>query len=143
MRIPLVGKSWRDSGIAIRPGVAQADIDTFELSHGVHLPDEMAEYFRLIDGMNEGSADEHGIRFWPLVEVRAVLEEIPKASKDLFDGYFVFADYSLWAHGYAVHLIEGKSDVIIAGGETPFKVAASFGEFLELYINNPEMLFKR
>ena len=140
MLISMVKNAWKKSGVALRSGVTEANIKAFEQSYGIRLPADIAEYFRSADGMDESDVDEHTIRFWPLSEVRPVLEEIPSASADLFGGYFVFADYSMWAHGYAVHLNDG-TDVIIVGGDRPITVASSFGDFLELYMNQPEKLF--
>jgi len=137
----MVKDGWKKAGVALRSGVAEANIRAFEKSYGIRLPPDVAEYFRSTDGMDKGDVDEHTIRFWPLSEMRPVLEEIPSARADIFDGYFIFADYSLWAHGYAVHLSDGTDDVIIVGEERPVTIAPSFVDFLELYVNDPAKLF--
>jgi hypothetical protein len=138
--ISMVKDAWRKSGVSPRSGATEASIQAFEQSYGIRLPADIAEYFRSTDGMDEDDVDEHTIRFWRLSEMRPVLEELPGANADLFGGYFVFADYSLWAHGYAVHLND-STDVIVVGGERPITVAASFGDFLELYVKQPIKLF--
>jgi hypothetical protein len=138
--MPRVVKSWNESAAALRPGVTMRDIERFERSFGVRLSEDVADYFRWVDGINEGEWDEHLIRFWPLDEVRPVLQEVPDASKR-FRGYFVFADYCLWAHGYAVRLGSDEDDVVIAGAGRTNPGAPSFAGFLELYVTNPEGLF--
>lgn len=143
MLVPIMKEAWRKSGVALRSGATDADIEAFEHLHGARLGEDIAEYFRSIDGMNESEADEHSIRFWPLAEVRPVLQEIASAKAEMFGGYFVFADYSLWAHGYAVRVAEGTDDVILVGDEKPIAIAASFADFLEIYTSHPEKLFPR
>lgn len=65
------------SGIASRPGVAEADVREFAQRYGIRMSAALAEYFQAVDGMNAGDADENLIRFWPLVEVRPAALELP------------------------------------------------------------------
>jgi hypothetical protein len=139
--MPIVKAEWKRHGAAPRAGVTDAEIHSFERKQGVKLPEDVADYFRAVDGMNEDESDELGIRFWSLDELRPVVEELPAADGDAFKDYFVFADYSMWAHGYAVRLDQIANDVIIVGGEKPIAVAPSFREFLQLYLTQRDRLF--
>jgi hypothetical protein len=137
----MVKAGWERHGIAARPGASALEIEAFERLHGTRLSEDVADYFRAIDGMNEDDVDQFSIRFWSLGEMRSAQEEVPTTNIDALRDYFVFADYSLWAHGYAVRLGEMGDDVIVVGGERPVAVAPSFGAFLELYVSHPERLF--
>lgn len=139
--MPMVKAEWQRHGAAPRPGVTDAELEAFERKQRVELPEDVADYFRAVDGMNEDESDELGIRFWTLDELRPVVEELPTADGDAFKDYFVFADYSMWAHGYAVRLDQTATDVIIVGGENPIAVAPSFREFLQLYLTQRDRLF--
>jgi hypothetical protein len=133
-------KRWHGSGAAIRPGNVRANVIAFERERGVELPADLVEYFVRVDGMAEGSWDEHCIRFWPLAEMKTVVQELGDDPSVAYRDYFVFADYSLWAHAYAIRL-DSKNDVVIVGGDKPIRVASSFTDFVEKYLTQPMSLF--
>lgn len=137
-----VQQAWLTSGATLRPGVEDVRILEFEQRYGVRMPGELAEYFRAVDGMLDGDSDTHLIRFWTLAEMRPVALELPRADQSAYDGYFVLADYSLWAHAYAIRLSAGDNDVAIVGGDAPIQIASSFSNFLLIYLRQPELLFK-
>ncbi len=137
----MVKDEWERQGGGARAGVTEVELEAFERKHGLELPEDVADYFRTVDGMSEDESDQLGIRFWSLDELRPVVEELPSVDAGAFKDYFVFADYSMWAHGYAVRLGQPGDDVIIVGGENPVAVAPSFREFLQLYLTQPERLF--
>jgi hypothetical protein len=129
-------KRWTDSGAAVRPGNARAHVIEFERAQGVRLPADLAEYFARVDGMDEGSCDEHCIRFWPLAEVKTVGEELDDSRSAACRDYFVFADYSIWTHAYAIRVDPGN-EVVVVGGDEPIRVASSFTDFVGKYLTQP------
>ncbi|MDX2206350.1 MAG: SMI1/KNR4 family protein [Gemmatimonadales bacterium] len=137
-----ITKRWRASGLAPRPGVSEEQFRDFEERHRVRFPDDLKEYFRTVDGMDDGEWDEHLIRFWPLAMMRPVVAVLPELNRTAYDGYFVFADYSAWAHGYAVRMAAGGNEVAIVGGDDPIRIAPSFGDFLRGYLQRSEVLFR-
>jgi hypothetical protein len=139
--MPIVKAEWKRHGAELRAGVNDAEISAFESKQGVELPADVADFFRAVDGMSEGDCDKQGVRFWSLDELRPVVEELPGANDERFKGYFVFGDYSMWAHGYAVRLDGMANDVILVGGQNPVAVAPSFREFIQLYLTQPDRLF--
>ncbi len=56
--------------------------------------------------------------------------------------YFVFADYFQWSWAYAIRLGSEDSSVILVGAEGDV-VAASFSEFVRLYIEDAEALYPK
>jgi hypothetical protein len=139
--MPMIRAEWERHGATLRAGVTDAEIGDFQRKRGVELPEDVADFFRAVDGMNEGDCDQLGVRFWSLDELRPVVEELPATDGHTFKGYFVFGDYSMWAHGYAVRLDRIANDVIIVGGQNPIPIAPSFREFLQLYLAQPDRLF--
>ena len=134
---------WRNAGVPVRPGASAGQLADFEAKYGVSLGDDVREYFGCVDGMDESDADEHGIRFWPIGEASRVDEHLEVDDARLFNGYFVFADYILWSHAYAMKLdAEGiGGNVVVVGGNGPIVVARGFGEFLSVYISDPRRVF--
>jgi hypothetical protein len=135
--------------------VTDNDIDAFESIHRVRIPTDFAQYFRSLDGMNDGDTDQHGIRFWPLANVRQATSELETLDPAAFAGLFVFADFMLWSHAYAIRIgSQGGSEVALVADQgtsqgspakitAPIPIAPSFGEFLFLYLREPESLFPK
>jgi hypothetical protein len=141
---------WATSNAQPAPGASDAELAAFEAAHGVRLPPAFAALYRRADG--NGGGDGNLTRFWPLAEVRPLPEEEPEAGWEavLPDAreYFVFADYMIWSHAYAVRLTAGGSgDRVLwvfhpGGGRGPecAEVAASFEEFLADYTRDPDAI---
>jgi hypothetical protein len=135
-------EKWRSSGIAIRPGVSLNQISEFEQKLGLRLPNEFADYYLTVDGMPEHVSDEHGIRLWQFRELQRVDVALPGLTPIVYDGFYVFADYSMWTHGYAIQLSRSRtSEVALVGSHQPIPIASSFSEFLHHYLEQPDLLF--
>jgi hypothetical protein len=128
---------WRESGVAIQPGVDGAEVARFEAAHGVRLPDDLRSYLDAVNGTGQ-DMDGDLLRFWPLEEFRPVQEVSVKICPDCF----VFADYCIAAWHYAVELPNGGARagaVFTTGAASRCKqLTSSFREFIELYLSNPD-----
>lgn len=134
-------RRWALEGLSIRHGVDISEVSTAESRCRVRFPEDFRRYFLTVDGMSEDAMDQHLIRFWPLAEVQPVSEAAPELSIATDYTYIVFADYSLWAHGYALRCDTTDSIVVIVGGTKIVKVADSFSHFLLKYLEQPDELF--
>lgn len=67
---------------------------------------------------------------------------MPELALEVSPKYLVFADYSIWAHGYAIHCDGADPVVVIVGSPGPIRVASSFSDFLDKYLNRPSELFR-
>jgi hypothetical protein len=143
---------WVSSGVVVRPGLPTEQISAFEHRYGVLLPEELRQFYGLMDGMGDGETDEELISFWPLSEVGSVPEKLSdfrgipdyggiEASLPDASSYFVFADHSIWVHVYAVRLgpdPAGSGPVVWIGGKDCWEqITASFAEFLRRYEESP------
>ena len=57
------------------------------------------------------------------------------------DSYFVFADYSIAAHVFAIRLSKASvptNDVVVVYDDRPLEVASSFSKFVEGYLARAE-----
>ena len=131
---------WREAQLKIRPGVSAEQLARFEQKFKTRLGPDMHAYFEAVNGMGRDEMDsECHIRFWPLEEVKPLHEEIDASWAE---GYYLFADYLLWSHGYAIDLSPtGQGAIVVVGGESPRQVAPSFAEFVRLYLETPEQIF--
>jgi hypothetical protein len=131
-----------------RAGVSDDDVIAFEKRHSVRLPESVRNFYTFVDGMADYLTDEQLISFWSLARldsVPALLSDcrgtpgyagiekhLPDASS-----YFVFADWSIWCHMYAMRLTTDPhqpADVIwIGNGNLWYRLANSFNEFLWNY----------
>jgi hypothetical protein len=136
---------WRDRGIA-RRGATREAFDQVEQRCGARLPCDLKALLCLADGMDDGNMDDLMIRFWPIEEMRSAVEEAPDGDPRPYEGFFTFADYSLWSHGYSIKMGDSGGSVnegvvAVVGGPLPVVVASSFAEFVENYLRCPERLF--
>jgi hypothetical protein len=143
---------WQSENLGIAPGSSEQDVRDFEFANGVILPNDFRQYFLHVNGMLQRGGhdvDRNGFSFWPLSRVKSVRRECPASSSFVSsiaepDRYFVFADYLQWSWAYAVRLdSQGLQDGEIAhvGTRQPKVVAASFGDFVEMYLSDAEDLY--
>lgn len=131
-------------------GVPEHALRQFESDHAVKFPADLREYFAKCNGMvQRGGADTdmEGFAFWPIERVglmRKVCSEAGVALPSIQspEEYFVFADYFQWSWAYAIRLGSEDSSVILVGAEGDV-VAASFSEFVRLYIEDAEALYPK
>lgn len=137
-----IRERWIAAGATARDGASAEDLHHFELKYGVSLPADVVAFYRGVDGMASNDWDEELIRWWPIAEVKPVNEDL-ELVHDTYGGHFAFADWSLCAHAYALELASGSTHgrVVIAGSHRPIPVAASFTEFLDLYIARSDRLY--
>src|SRR5438093_4136727 len=91
-----LARRWNEQGIQTEPPASAAELRMFESRFRVQCPYDFSTYIKTLGGMKEAEWDEHLIRFWPLREIRPV-DDVPAHLR-----LFVFADYSISAHEYAI-----------------------------------------
>ncbi|MBW8777738.1 MAG: SMI1/KNR4 family protein [Burkholderiales bacterium] len=134
---------WKKSGIAIRPGAAMADIESFQLLHNVNLPADVLRYLLTVDGSDE--MDDGLYRFWPLAEIVPVHEFLRPHNgfsypdQWVYPDFFVFADHLIDSWNYAVLLTAEPEQPapVYRIGCNGGQVAASFRAFMESYARDP------
>jgi len=133
---------WLRQGVKLRPGVSEDELAAFEAHYNVRLPDDLREYFAAVngfDGSEHWMTDNEVITFLGLEEMKPLSEYwSPHVAES--DFYFVFADYSLAAHVYAIRLdglAEHENDVVVVYERT-VKVSRSFSEFIKSYLENSD-----
>jgi hypothetical protein len=141
---------WKQLGMTLPSGCRPDSITAFETVNGVTLPLTMRDYYVEANGMQEtftDSTDPDGFCFWPLSKVVPVTDIRDSLHAKSFAGeteFFAFADYFQWSWVYAIKLrrdIDVPNSVILLGREYPEVVAASFDEFVDLYVTDPKNLY--
>lgn len=102
---------WLTAIGPLRPPAGLSAIVEFEARYSLTLPPDVREYFLVVDGMDIGTWDGNEIRFWPLTEIRPACDELPEIARHAYGDYFIFADYSICAHMYAVNLTRRSGGV--------------------------------
>ena len=139
---------WLSHDVKFNDGVSEAALAAFEEEFSVSLPGDLRDYFLTMDGMAEEETDEEMIRFWRLEEVKALPTAAPNyASADYIDNpesLFLFADYSLWAHAYAIRLLatpSNRNEIFIIGGDYPILLFKSFSDLVDGYLTDKGLMF--
>lgn len=140
-RISELTEFWLSQDIKPNKGLTENEIAAFEAKYSLVLPQDIREYFLLINGFGDTDnwvTDNELITFLDLDQVTPVREYWYSDAKEA-DFYFTFADYSLSAFIYAIHLSSRVNDintVAVFYDKEPVKVANSFSEFIEGYLKN-------
>ena len=143
---------WESNHFHIRSGLPPEAIQRFEAKYNVVLPADLHEYFRAIDGMEDGDSDNELVAFLPLADIKPVPEELRTFAgtpdyTSICDGlpaapkFFVFADYMITSHVYAIRLSqdpEAPTPVIWICGPYWSDIAPSFSVFIEDYLTDFE-----
>lgn len=123
---------WLSQNIELRRGASEIELREFEAEYKVRLPDDIKDYFLTVNG---SGLDENVIEFLSLAEVVPLSQAWSR--KPEANSYFIFADYSISCHVYAIRLTEDLTlgnPVFIAYDENPQQIADSFSEFVQGYL---------
>lgn len=140
-------EKWIVENIEVIHPASAKEIKKFQEENEVVLPDDLMDYFNLLNGTGGETTDEL-YEFYSLSRLKTVREEfkdwegIPDY-KALFNSnevneLFVFANFSFNLFAYAIRLSKGipKGEIyVLCGGENK-KIADSFSEFLDMYLEN-------
>ena len=147
MKFTSVGESlrrhWSSNNVDINAGVSEAALSSFEEKYDVALPEDLRDYFLSVNGMPPEIVDDEFVRFWMLEEVVPLPLGAPDYSNPQYvqgsDSIFLFADYSMWAHAYAIRLTKTPAEmneVFIVGHNSPILISNSFSELVDIYLTN-------
>ena len=130
-------KFWTRQGVRLRPGASEEEMAAFEARYGVRLPSDLREYFAAADGF-DGSTDDETITFLGLDEVKP-LGEYWSPEVEGGNSYFVFADFLISSHVYAVRLARDAgagNPVAVVYDRELVEAAGSFSEFVAGYLES-------
>ena len=135
---------WKAQGVDSANPASLAEIQAFEQRFAVVLPEDLRDYFRILNGMeigHDGSMDNEMISFWRLADVERDRAERPLNPTNLF----AFGDWSIDCCTYAIALgadREANTPVFLLCDEKPLRVAESFSDFVAAYLrNDPRALY--
>jgi SMI1 / KNR4 family (SUKH-1) len=135
--------SWFAGSAEPRTGASEADVREFEGRHALRLPAEFEAYIRRANGMQSGEMDsERLIRFYGIDEMAPLAGD--EVGGDHYAGYFVFADFMIGSHEYAIALAGPHYGKVAIADDTgpPRIVAESFVDFMDKYLHAPAALWR-
>ena len=142
----LVKTHWLGQGINVRRGATESEIAAYEARYQVCLPEDMREFFTVVNGFDNRDGEEVDndmITFFSLEEIKP-LKATDWGIAARAESYFVFADWSISAHVYALRLSKDctASGPVVVVYDALVKVADSFTEFMRAYLeDNKVVLF--
>jgi cell wall assembly regulator SMI1 len=130
---------WSRQRIKLRPGASDDRLVNFEIKYNIQLPSDLREYLAAVNGFDDSEfwmTDDEVITFLGLDEIKP-LGEYWSHEVEGAQSYFVFADYSISAHVYAIRLaasLDHENTVVVVYDSKPLRVVSSFGKFVESYL---------
>ncbi|MBI4752411.1 MAG: SMI1/KNR4 family protein, partial [Acidobacteria bacterium] len=141
---------WLSKGIKVGRGVTEKIIEQFEQKYSVRLPEDVCDYFIEVNGMDNSSDseywvwDDQEITFWSLQDITRLPTDAQLIRVHNPTCLFEFADWSICAHTYAIHLSNNlqEPNPVYVLYDQPIQIANSFTEFALEYIKtNNDILF--
>lgn len=136
---------WGRQGLLHGEQATPEEVDDFERRFAVSLPEDVREYFLRLNGTVEGECgmdDDQLMGFWRLDQVASLAAEGIVGFEGAKD-WFVFADFSIWCHAYAIRLSPDRgagAPVAICYNPPTFPIARSMGEFIEAYLRRDQSI---
>ena len=128
--------SWRSSGVVLNPGASVSQLAATAKRLGASLPSELHELLLACNGMPSNEWDpRHTIRWMPTDEWFQLNGE-PGWQSEHSRGAWVFADYLLGSHFYAIKLglRPENSQVFVLDDRSEKLISSTFLGFLRLYL---------
>lgn len=148
-KLKTLKEAWQKEGIACDANVTDIEIQAFELENGVHVPDDLKAYFKLLNGTGE-NYDGNFFQFNSLDNFKSLdivfedWEGIPNYKEIVnrmmnYNNNYIFANHNCYLFSYSIelsNLTSKENNIHIICGESYKKIADSFSEFLELYFED-------
>ncbi len=132
---------WRDLEVSPVPLPGMDEFRRFEELHEVSIPADMKAFLSGVGGMEINDWDQHEIRFWRLDELVPLGQEVETLADEHKD-YFVFADFLISSHCYAISLDRNAPGQVMRASSGEIEILCeTFSDFLRTYLDDPEMLF--
>ncbi len=140
----LLKTHWLGQGIKLRCGATESENAAYEAKYDVCLPEDMREVFSVVNGFDNRKGqevDNEMITFFSLEEIKP-LNTSDWGIASGAESYFVFADWSLAAHVYAVRLSKdcAASGQVVVVYDSLVRVADSFTELMRAYLEVNEIV---
>lgn len=130
-----VEEHWRQEGLTLGKRLSEDEIIDAFANFGILFSSDVIEVYSTLNGFDEDEMDSECLSFWTLEKI---LKEIEPNSE-----YVYFADFLIDSHHYAFKFKDAEHSTVHVhySEKERTKIADSFDEFFELYLNNPEKLF--
>ena len=130
------------------------EINYFLSVNNVLMPKDLLEYFKVLNGTG-GEYDDNFFQFYSLLQFKKISDEFKDWENGIqnyrnlektlpyFDNYYVFANYFNFLFTYAIRLYphnDKTNEILVLCGDEYKKIANSFSEFIDLYLNDSEQL---
>jgi hypothetical protein len=142
-------QKWEQEQTYKKSDVHLDDLTIFEEQNNILFPNDLTEYFKLFNGSKDYDGDF--FLFYPLNEIKSQAEiakewnkPVKPENEELYNNIYVFAEYCIHIYEYSIKLSNNPSiinDIFVICGDNYKKIANSFSEFIQLYIEDSPKLY--
>lgn len=128
------------------------EIQEFENNNKVLIPSDLKQYFILLNG-SEGSPLDNLYEFYSIDRINTIFNEfkdwngVPEYNRldfQKFKNIFIFGNYEFNLYSFGIELgntLSSTNRIFTFCGKEYKVIANSFGDFIDMYLNNQEELF--
>ena len=131
-------RKWHDECLKLAQPLSEEEVIEKFTNLGILPARDAIEVYSTIGGMDENDSDSELLTFWT---VEKILRENDFNAENVY-----FADFLIDSHWYYFKYKDAETsaiyvDYLDSNGTSQYKIADSFDEFFELYLNNIKGLF--
>jgi hypothetical protein len=144
---------WGQENIPDSTNISDAEIRKFQEENKVVFPSDLIDYFKKANGSSE-EYDNQLFRFSSLSNFKSIDDDlknwngVPDYSNIVntlpdYKSFYVIGDYSFSMFAYAIKLLpiaSSDNEIVVIAGDKYKKIANSFSEFIDLYLNDSTKL---
>ena len=141
-------RKWESENVPLLAPATDDQIFNFQSSRNLLLPIDLINYFKILNGTGN-QYDGSFYQFYSINQIKTIKEEykdwkgIPNYNSILsklveLEKYFIFCNYQIHLFSFAIKLFSDKrihNEVLLICGEQYKKVADSFSDFIEFYLD--------
>jgi hypothetical protein len=124
--------SWRAEGVALNPGASRSQLSSLANVLQTPLPDDVAAFYTLANGMTDNEWDNHCVSFWSIERIIAERQETGPEE-------IGFADFLINSWYFVYRPLSPAGFVV--GWHSDVTQAATFREFIDEYTTNPARFY--
>lgn len=128
---------WAEQGVQLNTGISINDLKQLEIDFAFSFDEDFHAYLKNVNGFMDFDSDEAWFSFWSQNRMQEENSDDSHPKNVIW-----FADYSINLCSFGFHKVDRKVYTHYQTIEGIECVASSFSEFIEMYMQDPNLLLR-